>query len=55
VYIDDNMDTQKFTTVTIERKTLDSLKMTNENHRSANALIQDLVQMHNHLKGDSGF
>lgn len=55
MYIGDNMDTQKFTTVTIERKTLDSLKSTNENPRSANTLIQDLVQMHDHLKGDSGF
>ena len=49
------MDTEKYTTIAVDRKTLAALKGTNENHRSANALIQDLVEMHNHLKNDSGF
>ena len=53
--IGDIMNTEKFTTVTLERKTLESLKSTNENNRSANALIQDLVHMHDHLKKDMGY
>jgi hypothetical protein len=49
------MDTETYTTVTIDRKTLTALKETNENHRSANALIQDLIQLHNNSKTDLGF
>lgn len=49
------MDTIKYTTIAVDRKTLAALRATNENHRSANVLIQDLVQMHNDLKFDIGF
>ena len=49
------MDTKKYTTITIPRDTLESLRSTNENQRSANVLIQDLVQMHNEIKNDMGY
>lgn len=49
------MDTNKFTTVTLDRKTLGELKKTNENKRSANVLIQDLIELHNNCKHDVGF
>ena len=55
MYKGDFMDTKKYTTITIPRDTLESLRATNENHRSANALIQDLVQMHNEIKSDMGY
>ena len=49
------MNSEIYTTITVDRKTLDRLKQTNENHRSANALIQDLIELHNNLKNDMGF
>ena len=49
------MDTDKFTTVTLDRKTLDELQKTNEKKRSANVLIQDLIELHNNCKHDMGF
>lgn len=55
MYIGDNMNLNKFTTVTIERETLIKLKATNANKRSVNVLIQDLVDLHNGCKCDMGY
>ena len=49
------MDNEKYTTVTVDRKTLEGLKSTNENKRSANILIQDLIELHNDCKLDTEF
>lgn len=55
MYSGDNMDTTMYTTITVDRKTLMELKKTNENYRSVNALIQDLIVLYNDLKTDTGF
>lgn len=51
----DIMNTEIYTTIAVDRKTLAALKATNENHRSANALIQDLIELHSNSKTDLGF
>ena len=54
MYTGDKMNMKKYTTITVGRETLSELKATNGNPRSANMLIQDLIEMHNHLKIDMG-
>lgn len=49
------MNTEIYTTIAIDRKTLAALKETNQNYRSANALIQDLIELHNNSKMNLGF
>lgn len=55
MYNGDFMNTNIYTTITVDRETLNELKRTNNNRRSANALIQDLIALHNDLKTDMGF